>query len=247
MVHSYLIASFAGVQGDIRSSHCDSFGLNVTASKKRADEASRNNTHNVWERVYLDAFAEIHYHRSSTARSTQTVLLFTSAIIFALSLLLNRFVREFSSIDRACTERFSPWDGFVTYPYDRISELNKSTDDDWWVHDGDLITLTEWAHQIHCTWLIRQWLYHDSFDYSPFTNISSTRFHMHKDHCFLVLKTIIECNTDATPVLFAKDESGLGAWRTVDPPKMCRRNEQLVDYVKENMVCDLECEPGDLE
>ncbi|KAL4899982.1 hypothetical protein BDW74DRAFT_188709 [Aspergillus multicolor] len=130
-------------------------------------------------------------------------------------------------------ERESRWPeqydhGFVTYPYNKISLLNKSTNDDWWVHDGDLIALPEWAHQVHCIWLIRQWLYRDAFDYSPFTNISAARFHMHKDHCFLVLKTMVECKADATPILFAKDDSNLGAWRTVDPPKLCRRNERLV-------------------
>lgn len=103
------------------------------------------------------------------------------------------------------------------------------------------------AHQVHCTWLLREWIYRDQFDYSEFTNITETRFHIHKDHCLLVLKTMIECKADATPVLFGKDPSGLGEWRTYDAPKKCRRNEDLAAYIEDNMICDMECEPADLE
>ncbi|KAE8356755.1 hypothetical protein BDV28DRAFT_163768 [Aspergillus coremiiformis] len=119
--------------------------------------------------------------------------------------------------------------GFVPYPYDQIARLNKTTDRDWWIHDGNLVTLTEWAHQVHCLGLIRQWIYRDQFDYSSLTNTSSVRFHIHKDHCFLILKTLIECQSDVTPVLFAVDSSSVGAWKTRDASRKCRRNDVLVD------------------
>ncbi|KAB8215519.1 hypothetical protein BDV33DRAFT_227529 [Aspergillus novoparasiticus] len=122
--------------------------------------------------------------------------------------------------------------GFIPYPYDQIAKLNKSTDRDWWVQDGNLVTLTEWAHQVHCLGLLRQWIYRDQFDYSMFTNTSSTRFHIHKDHCFMILKTMIECQADVTPVLFAKDSSGTGAWKTRDAPRKCRRNDALAIFAR---------------
>ncbi|KAB8250684.1 hypothetical protein BDV35DRAFT_400548 [Aspergillus flavus] len=126
--------------------------------------------------------------------------------------------------------------GFIPYPYDQIEKLNKSTDRDWWVQDGNLVTLTEWAHQVHCLGLIRQWIYREQFDYSMFTNTSSTRFHIHKDHCFMILKTMIECQADVTPVLFARDTSGIGAWKTRDAPRKCRRNDALAIFARRTDV-----------
>lgn len=99
---------------------------------------------------------------------------------------------------------------------------------------------------MHCLGLIRQWIYRDQFDYSMFTNTSSTRFHIHKDHCFMILKTMIECQADVTPVLFARDTSGIGAWKTRDAPRKCRRNDALVRFIEENKLCGLECSPGDI-
>ena len=158
-------------------------------------------------------------------------------------------------------------EGFVGYPLDKINGLNKSTDHEWWLHKGNIVTLTECrfilcaklvptltsdnlltgAHQIHCLGLVRQWIYRDQFNYDgEFTNTSDTRFHIHKNHCLLVLKTIIKCVADVTPVLFERDTSGLGAWKTRDAPHKCRRNDLLGQWIEEHKVCGLKCTPQEI-
>ncbi|KAF5858932.1 hypothetical protein ETB97_003535 [Aspergillus alliaceus] len=254
---------------------------------QRIDDEQTKDLSQKWKSAPMIESTVVNPDLPQSLTNLPTMILFTSAMIFAISLLLRGLMRGYMSFDRPCTERLSAWapmleaveyewtqynsdqlstefagsptsetetnwmnqyhHGFIPYPYDQIARLNKSTERDWWVHDGKLVTLTEWAHQVHCLGLIRQWIYRDQFDYSDFTNTSSVRFHIHKNHCFLILKTMIECQADVTPVLFEKDLSGVGAWKLRDAPRKCRRNQALVEFIEENKICGLECAPEDLE
>lgn len=57
-------------------------------------------------------------------KKSPVALLFTSAVVFAIALLLHGFIKVYIPIDRACTERFSPWGEFYSHYWKKIEFSN---------------------------------------------------------------------------------------------------------------------------
>ncbi|PIG83870.1 hypothetical protein AARAC_001829 [Aspergillus arachidicola] len=162
---------------------CKSFTNRAVAYHKIDDGETKEVDRQKWESVSLSESTAISQRQVQSAKSLPVVLLFTSAVFFAICLIFRALTRGYASIDMACTKRLSAWapmmeavdyqwtqydsdrlpadyagpptvtretnwlnqydHGFIPYPYDQIATLNKSTDRDWWVQDGNLVTLTE--------------------------------------------------------------------------------------------------------
>lgn len=75
--------------------------------------------------------------------------------------------------------------------------------------------------------------------------MSLFEFKFHIRHCSLVLFRIIKCRGDVSPVLFQKDESGLGEWKTKNVPHKCKNIEKLQDWQLKHRVCGTNCARGD--
>ncbi|KAL3421690.1 hypothetical protein PVAG01_05846 [Phlyctema vagabunda] len=116
------------------------------------------------------------------------------------------------------------WDqGSVSFPAADLEKLNKTWDQrNWWrlppPLEGDLLAFPERSHQLHCLSFLYLFAYRDSWDVEGITKMSPFEFKFHVRHCSLVLFRIIKCKADVSPVLFQRDESDFGVWKTIDVP-----------------------------
>jgi len=101
---------------------------------------------------------------------------------------------------------------------------------------------------MHCLSLIREAIYRDDFDYTGYINTTRITFDRHVNHCLLALKQVIECKSDASPVVLevVEDMAGekgseLSVWRLRDSAKRCRRYDPLKDWYSKNSVCSSWC------
>ncbi|KAI0151865.1 hypothetical protein GGR57DRAFT_513839 [Xylariaceae sp. FL1272] len=162
--------------------------------------------------------------------------------------------------------------GTIAFPYDKLREINKSTEAfEWWTRppplDDEVVAILEGksnlhlhirigfsskdgptvAHQYHCVSLLWWFQYRHRWDFAAATNMTEEVFRLHTNHCNLALMTMIKCQADVTPVLFRKDASDLGAWKTSDAPHRCKKFGGLVEWQREHSICKINCQPNDLQ
>ncbi|KAI8949547.1 hypothetical protein F4801DRAFT_580373 [Xylaria longipes] len=124
--------------------------------------------------------------------------------------------------------------GSIAFPYNKLDQINKSTDDfEWWTRPPPFNDEV---------WF--QYMYH--WDYESVTNMTETIFQLHTNHCYLSLMTIIKCQADMTPVLFQKDHSNHGAWKPSNAPHRCKDFEKLTQWQRYHSICRTNCGPKDL-
>jgi hypothetical protein len=96
-------------------------------------------------------------------------------------------------------------------------------------------------HQLHCVDAIRKWIYRSHWDFSDTTgdeNDENDLFddHHHFNHCIMIMKRIVECQSDVTPALFRDEVSILGLWKTHSPAQKCRRFDLIDDWTQEHTL-----------
>lgn len=147
------------------------------------------------------------------------------------------------------------WDlGWMGFPRQSLSTLNKSPTDSWLhpvhpVNENALVAMPEVIHQMHCVSLIREAIYRNKFDFTGYINTSRIEFDLHVNHCLLALKLIIECKADSGPVILEEIEESetsgknhqISAWKLRDPPKQCRRFEPLRSWYGSHTICSSFC------
>lgn len=163
-------------------------------------------------------------------------------------------------------------DGAVGFELKQLPRINKSLDDPWWTRpppfNDEVLSVMEGrqreshqrpslpnantdfqfpvTHQLHCTTWIYRYIYRLQWDSATDMNISDLVFQLHANHCFISLFTMVQCQADVTPVLFQRDTSGLGAWKTMDAPHRCKKYERMTEWQKENQICTLQCSEEDV-
>lgn len=78
--------------------------------------------------------------------------------------------------------------------------------------------------------------------------IEKGRLWLHTNHCLLSLKIMIECKSDATPVIFVEAGGGstVGAWTMRDAPRMCRDYDVLRNGLKQRRLCSSGCNSDEI-
>lgn len=140
----------------------------------------------------------------------------------------------------------------------RINKTSKGpTGEDWWrlprPFDDQIIAFPEsehpnyfkrakhWfsfksgGHQMHCISFLWQFGYKDQWDYSAF-NMTNLEFALHAEHCSRALFRILTCQADITPVLFQRDKSALGSWKTMNAPHRCKKFDRMVKWQAEHKL-----------
>ncbi|RYP78639.1 hypothetical protein DL769_003135 [Monosporascus sp. CRB-8-3] len=155
-----------------------------------------------------------------------TVLLFSCGI-FVCSVVFYGFKYYTAPKDEVCQRRM--WAG---------SPMQMGMEWGWRQYDSDIIPreyygkatderretwklIYDVTHQMHCVAFLR--LFQHRYDWS-FEDIMDTTefiFHLHVNHYYLTLLTMIKCQADVTSVLFQKDDSRLGVRKTRDAPHRC--------------------------
>jgi Mycotoxin biosynthesis protein UstYa len=158
-------------------------------------------------------------------------------------------------------------EGNIGFPYEKLAVINKSAEHHrWWrlppPNDNQVIAfpesksnsshITDWknpitdsspvTHQMHCVALLWHFAYREDWDY----HMTEVVLKLHVNHCYLTLLTMMKCEADITPVLFQKDISGLGAWRTRDCPHRCKKFDRLAEWERKHKICRSNCMYGDV-
>jgi hypothetical protein len=69
---------------------------------------------------------------------------------------------------------------------------------------------------------------------------------IHQRHCGVVLLKMVQCMADVTPVLFQHDgNKRLDELKPRDAPRRCKRFERLEQWVRDNSICLMVCNPED--
>jgi len=97
---------------------------------------------------------------------------------------------------------------------------------------------------MHCLSFLYLFAYRDTWDVEGITKMSEFEFKFHVRHCSLVLFRMIKCQADVSPVLFQRDESGFGAWKTRDVPHKCKNLDKLRNWQSEHRTCATNCVRG---
>ncbi|KAK8084278.1 hypothetical protein PG997_005549 [Apiospora hydei] len=141
-------------------------------------------------------------------------------------------------------------DGAVGFELNKLPRINKSLDEAWWTRpppfNDEVLSVMEVTHQLHCTTWIYRYIYRLQWDSATDMNITDLVFQLHANHCFISLFTMVQCQADMTPVLFQRDSSGLGAWKTRDAPHRCKQYERMTEWQKKNQICTLQCSEDDV-
>lgn len=96
-------------------------------------------------------------------------------------------------------------------------------------------------HHVHCVDFLWRWANSDEWDYRTIMNTTERMFEIHANHCYITLKTLIECNSDVSPVVFQWDSSEMGEWRTADVPHRCKKWDVITEWIDKNKICPLTC------
>ena len=100
-------------------------------------------------------------------------------------------------------------------------------------------------HEVHCVAEMYDFLHRAEWDWSEHY-ASELIFKLHANHCTHTIMNLIQCNSDITPVLFQRATDRLGAWKTVDAPRLCKDWDALGRWHVEHKVCELNCYPEDM-
>lgn len=95
-------------------SRCKSFTDRAVAYHKLDDGETKEVDRQKWESVSLSESIAISQHQVQSAKTLPVVLLFTSTVFFAMCLIFRALMRDYASIDMACTKKLSAW-GMLIY------------------------------------------------------------------------------------------------------------------------------------
>ncbi|KAH8879266.1 hypothetical protein GQ53DRAFT_855067 [Thozetella sp. PMI_491] len=136
---------------------------------------------------------------------------------------------------------------FIEVPEDRISDLNRSKEDNMLHVPSEAgtgyLALTEVFHQLHCLNLIRMytWLQAGKYETPP-GGLTSTPVgnRMHVDHCIETLRITLMCHGDVTPILVLSDPTApLGARADFNTHHKCRNFDKISDWITEHKAVSL--------
>lgn len=134
--------------------------------------------------------------------------------------------------------------GIILIPPERVSSLNRSTDQKFVQVKKDSVTgyigEIEVFHHLHCLNFVRQYIWSESYNQTQLPTLlnqgeerSGEVNKLHAAHCIEVIRQALMCNADLTPYLMFKTPAAASPiTEDFNASHKCKKFDRIMDWMR---------------